>query len=105
MISKYFLFILVFGLLSCSGSIPSPNKEQISWASQKWTGTSEETLLSGRQQYIVKCSGCHSLKIPMSYTEMQWDTIMQKMGPTAKLSSNEYQNIIKYVTTVIKKYD
>ena len=95
------LILLLSAVFSCSGGIPNPSKEQINRASQQWEGTSEESLLMGKKLYINKCSGCHSLRIPSNYSLAQWDTIMQKMGPAAKLSLDEYQNIFKYITTVI----
>ena len=90
-------------LLSCSGSIPEPTITQVERASQRWPGTNSETLAQGRQIYVTKCSGCHSVKVPSRYSEVQWDTLMRTMGTQAKLNKDEYEKILHYVFMTSKE--
>jgi len=98
---QFFIFMLpVIILLSCSGAIPQPTIKQADQASQRWPGTNSETLAQGRQLYISKCSGCHSVKVPSLYSEAQWDTLLRTMGTSAKLNKDEYDKILHYVLTM-----
>lgn len=98
------IFILAgINLLSCSGVIPQPTFTQVEQASQRWPGTNIETLIQGRQLYVLKCSGCHSVKVPSFYSEVQWDTLMKTMGTSAKLNKDEYNKILHYVLTMSKE--
>ena len=101
---QFSIFILPgFVLLSCSGAIPQPTFMQVERASQRWPGTDSETLAHGRQLYVAKCSGCHSVKVPSVYSEFQWDTLMRTMGTSAKLTKDEYEHILHYVLTMSKE--
>ena len=102
------LHLLIFMLpgvmiVSCSGAIPQPTFMHVERASQRWPGTNNETLAQGRQLYISKCSGCHSVKVPSLYSEIQWDTLMRTMGTSAKLNKEEYDKILHYVVAMSKE--
>ena len=88
---------------SCSGSIHEPASGDIQRASQRWPEVNAGTLRQGRQLYIAKCSGCHSVKAPSRYSEAEWDSVMTPMGKKAKLGNEEYEKILHYVLTMSKK--
>lgn len=103
---KYYLMIFIlnaFFFISCSGSLPEPTSEQIQWASVKWPGITIKELSEGRDLYINKCSGCHSLNNPADYTMEEWDKWLVKMKPKAKLNEAEYEKIRYFVMSASKK--
>ncbi|MDP4197692.1 MAG: cytochrome c [Bacteroidota bacterium] len=103
---KFYLSICILNalfLVSCSGSLPEPTSEQVQWASNKWSGISISELSEGRNLYIDKCSGCHSLKDPSDYTEEEWGTVLKKMSRKAKLTDAEYEKISHYISTMSKR--
>jgi len=60
-----------------------------------------ERLAAGRSIYIseTKCAGCHNPKQVHAHTADEWSTvILPRMAKKAKLSSDEYENVLAYVT-------
>lgn len=105
---KYFylgfiLFLSAILIVSCAGSIPEPAQEQVQWASAKWPGTGMKELSEGRELYISKCSGCHSLKGPSNYTMDEWKVFLGKMKNKAKLNDTEHEKIWYYLASMSKK--
>ncbi|MDE3056559.1 MAG: hypothetical protein KGJ59_01195 [Bacteroidota bacterium] len=90
---------VIASIASCSGSIPEPTPSQSVWASDKWPGTTYETLVHGRELYIAKCSGCHSLHAPSEYSERRWSAIVDTMKFKAKLNDSEAVLITKYLAS------
>ncbi len=43
----------------------------------------------GHTVYTGKCGKCHELKKTEAYTAVQWDDIMKRMAPKAKLNEAE----------------
>lgn len=105
MLKYYFALFLFLGLfiISCAGSVPEPSVQQIQWASARWPGIGAGELSEGREEYIEKCSGCHSLKVPSNYTEEEWMPIFKKMSRKAKLTDAENETIWRYISTMAKK--
>lgn len=56
-----------------------------------------EELQDGYNLYIANCSGCHSLHVPSSKTEKQWEIILPKMVLKAKLNIHEQELIRNYI--------
>jgi len=54
----------------------------------------EET---GKNVYSAKCGTCHALKNTGSYTFNQWEGILKKMVPNAKLSGDEENQVVAYI--------
>jgi len=59
-----------------------------------------QDLMSGRQLYVLKCSGCHSLHRPDELPALQWEKTVAEMMTRAKLTSEEAQLIVRYLVTV-----
>ena len=55
-------------------------------------------LKAGRQLYINKCGGCHTLILPEKHTAGQWAEWMTKMEHRAGATSAESELILKYLT-------
>ena len=93
--NKGFLFKLLTGVMiivaACSTALYMPARD---------LSTSEisyKELVSGREIYINKCGGCHSLIIPERYNAKEWNTWVDKMGPKAKLTDKEKHLVMKYL--------
>ena len=59
--------------------------------------SSMEYLASGKVLFETKCSKCHELKQPVTYTQQRWVGIINWMSNKAKLSPEEKANILAYV--------
>jgi cytochrome c5 len=63
----------------------------------------EAKMGNGKQVYYVKCSKCHQAKEPELYTAERWVKIVDWMGPRAKITETEKENILLYVKALAKK--
>ncbi len=52
---------------------------------------------SGKNVYSTKCGTCHALKNTGNYTFNQWEVILKKMVPNAKLSADEESQVVAYI--------
>ena len=62
---------------------------------------SAESVESGRAVYVseTKCAHCHSPKPVYDHTPQEWaKNILPRMGKKAKLSQEEYDDVLAYVT-------
>lgn len=60
------------------------------------------SLASGRKTYVslMKCAMCHRPKQVSDYSAETWaDDILPRMSKKARLSPQEYANVLAYVTT------
>ena len=103
-VATSFIIFLSF-LASCTGSIPMPAERHDRWAALEWPGTTHADLTEGRRLYVENCSGCHSLKSPMDYTEKQWEKNVSEMRQKAKIKDAESQLIMKYLITAARESD
>lgn len=102
--NKNILNIVIIGLFSivmlsgCGGTVPLPTAEHRSYAENRWQGKNVNLEL-GRDMYIEKCSGCHSLIPPAKFGEEKWVEEIKEMKVKAKLSDDEEFAILTYVLT------
>lgn len=102
--NKNILNIVIIGLFSivmlsgCGGTVPLPTAEHRSYAENRWQGKNVNLDL-GRDMYIEKCSGCHSLIPPSKFGEEKWMEEIKEMKVKAKLSDDEEFAILTYVLT------
>jgi cytochrome c1 len=61
-----------------------------------------QDLITGRQLYVLKCSGCHSLHRPDELSVQQWEKTVPEMMTRAKLTKEEAQLIVRYLVTVLE---
>jgi len=59
----------------------------------------QEQLLAGRKLYVNHCSGCHNLYLPKRFTTNQWKKNVDEMQSRAKITDQEKQLIIEYLTS------
>ena len=51
----------------------------------------------GRERFIARCSGCHSLPDPRGCTPEAWGETLDKMTPRAKLTPEERRAVELYL--------
>ncbi len=94
------LKIFCIGLLGCASALPMPELRHIQWARHEWPDADSISLLQGRDLYISKCSGCHSLYEPHSYSPSQWDSSLVVMSKKAKTNAEQTQSIRRYILSI-----
>ena len=62
-----------------------------------------EHLNEGRALYVNKCSGCHSLKSPLKYSEKDWTKNLDEMQIKAKISDAQKELIYQYLINAPKE--
>lgn len=81
-----FCSLLVIILLSaCSGS-----------SNNSTAGTTK--FPDGKDLYVSKCTACHKAYEPQLHTKDEWQKILDEMGGKAKLTDNEKQLILDYLS-------
>lgn len=61
--------------------------------------TVQQKLLTGRKLYIDHCGSCHNLHFPHEYDEAGWQQQLDKMEIRAKITEQEKQLILIYLTS------
>ena len=51
----------------------------------------------GSTVFQTKCTKCHPAKTVSAYTFPQWEVILKKMIPNAKLSADEETQVVAYI--------
>ncbi len=57
----------------------------------------------GKKIYSTNCNKCHAFYQPETRTAESWTNIMQKMGPAAKLNTDQYLMVAGYLVANAKK--
>lgn len=96
------LFISVL-IAACSVRTFAPTDQQLSAMQQKVPGITLESANAGYKLYSEKCAGCHQLYHPGKYTITQWDNILPKMFPKAKVSGEEHRKLIEDYVHALSK--
>lgn len=78
--------------ISCAPALYVPVSNQVTTQSEL------ADLNTGRQLYINKCGGCHTLILPEKHTAGQWAEWMTKMEHRAGATSAESELILKYLS-------
>jgi len=91
-----FIFASAHILNSCASSVPYPTQEMVRNYSTE--AAAFDDAVAGRELYVKKCSGCHSLYVPQQYTASAWDSILLVMNPKAKVSHDESSKIRLYLS-------
>lgn len=84
------LFLLCIS--GCVATLYIPTAED----AQK-NNTTVDSLSLGRELYINKCSNCHNLYLPSSYTKEEWKKIIDDMQKRSKIDDKQKESIYTYV--------
>ena len=83
---------------SCTSALYFPTETE---ALKSHSSVSE--LTEGRALYINNCGSCHTLYLPQHLTKEEWAKDVKRMQPKAKISDQETELILKYVTASCKE--
>ena len=89
MILKFLGFFLIgiitFSFVACSSSTNNNSNTTTKFP-------------EGRNLYVSKCTACHKAFDRELHTTDEWKKILKEMGGKAKLTDNEMQMILNYLT-------
>ena len=77
--------------------LPVVTQDDARRAEARWPGATQEVLEEGRQKYIDRCGGCHSLHLPAEFTESEWKRAVETMQARAKVRPEEKELILRYL--------
>ncbi len=60
-------------------------------------------IFADEAMFKIKCSKCHPLPSPLSYSNEEWNRIIDRMAVNAKLTAAEKGFILTLNTTLIPK--
>ena len=92
--------LILLVLVGCITAIPIITENQYKIISNRWPGTTIQELHTGRQLYIDRCAGCHSLHEPSALTDEEWRKALDKMQLKANLTIAEKELVLKYLLSV-----
>ena len=92
--SKYVLAAaLCIVAFACSQNLYIPSTENVD------SSNTIEILTKGRKLYIANCGSCHNLYKPEKYSIQHWTEKMPEMKVNAKISDENADLILKYLTS------
>ena len=94
----FIIFIASVLIYQCSPALYMPVS-----ADAERSGTTLDTLLKGRAMYVKNCNSCHNLRPPERFTAAEWEKNLKEMQQKAKISSDEKEFILKYLTSRCRK--
>ena len=56
--------------------------------------------LAGKKLYTGKCARCHQLYDPKPYDDEHWNRWIVKMGSKARLSDEQYRQLVTYLDSL-----
>lgn len=90
-------------LAHCSPKATKAISETSSTKTSTGTDYTAEQLDAGKTIFIGNCARCHGLKTPESRTPEQWDKVLKRMIPKAKLNEEDGKLVKAYLLTNAKK--
>ena len=93
-----FLIILPSLFSACSKNTESTQSLYVPTVSDTTSTATLDDLQQGRALYIKYCDACHAYYSPNSYTPTQWSSILTRMVPNTRMTSDEEALVKKYVT-------
>lgn len=102
-----FSFIILSIAIGCrskkkTSSSTADNSEaaQLAAAKVKFPDATEGDMKKGHELYFGTCTKCHSAKTITSISEEEWPSIIDRMAKKAKITPEEKDAVLKYVTGV-----
>lgn len=99
----WFIIFISSLIVACSAKTFAPTDQQLSSIRQKVPGITMENARAGYKLYSEKCASCHQLYHPGKYTITQWNKILPKMFPKAKLSDEGQKKLIEDYVHALSK--
>ena len=106
---KYIYSLCLLGVIvySCktqtTTSTPATQAVQTIHSAATANLSKEEMLKKGEDLFNLKCGRCHGLPSLSEFTIADWQPIMARMAPKAKLNEEETNWVLAYVNDNAKK--
>lgn len=88
--------LLVYSCKAKKGATPKPTTV-LAAAQQRWPDVTAESLAKGKTILTTRCVKCHPAKPFTKYSEKDWEKILVKMTPKAKLNTEEAETLRRYI--------
>jgi cytochrome c5 len=103
------LFVTVHMLAACTRkSVPvittreAPSfKPDISIYAEPGTVTAD--TLQGKSVFMARCERCHGIPDPLVYTVSQWEDILERMIPRARIGKENAVHVRGYILSKVKR--
>ncbi len=69
----------------------------VTWAAEKFPGSTEASLAAGRETFLAKCNGCQGYPDLMATSDEEWPAIMERMGGKSDLDAEKTKGALQYV--------
>ncbi|MCA9630800.1 MAG: hypothetical protein KC766_24190 [Myxococcales bacterium] len=89
--------LLLASLAACVGQVPEPTTQHVARAQSRWPGTTQARLTEGRELFVERCSGCHSLPIPAEHKAAEWPDVMKRMKPFVRMTPEQLTSVERYL--------
>jgi hypothetical protein len=87
-------------LVACGVDVPRATPSDAERAARTRPGTTLADLDRGRSAYLSKCTGCHRPIAPRNVESGRWPEHVDEMRERARLSPEEHDAILLYLTTL-----
>jgi hypothetical protein len=95
------LFLAALGASACypkSGPAPGGlSPDSVTWASEKWPGSTPESLTKGHDAFIAKCNGCHDYPDLAAVDDEKWPRVIDRMGNKVDLDAGTKEAMVHFV--------
>ena len=90
-------------IAGCASAIPLPTDQDFENGRRVYPDVTSEELRLGRERYVAKCAGCHTLYVPSARLPAAWPKLVEQMAERAKLSAADRQAIERYLVTIARR--
>lgn len=91
------LFVVLFGLISCSRDVQSVATPKPTKANARISGKPLATLKRGHGVYMRHCAQCHEHRLPNTVSLPAWHAKIDSMSDLAGLSKEDHDSLQLYL--------
>ncbi len=99
LLSALLLSALVLLPLSGCVTLIDPTSAHVSWADERWPGTTLQDLEEARTLYLLTCTECHRARSPRRYEPDRWEFAIYRMleGEDVDIEPDVISRIVLYL--------
>ncbi len=98
---SYLLLLATLLLLPLAGCVTliEPSSAHVSWAEERWPGTTQQDLDDARTLYLLTCTECHRARSPLAYEPDRWEFAIYRMleGEDVEIEPDVISRIVVYL--------
>jgi hypothetical protein len=96
----YLLIPFIFLLAACSASLLLPTEQDLTHFPGGKDSVDLASIQQGYKLYVNKCSNCHYLYRPITYSAAKWKMQVEEMAVKAKITDEQKELILNYILTM-----